>query len=235
MPARPSPPSPERVPRDSRPGDHGRAAQRLARAATRSAPPTLLVVLTEDRGAPRTSAPGDRSVELHRKAAARASAVARRGGAVLLVGDVAAPSDGAAHVVVLLHGDVDHEPVRGRAMPVVLVGLEENAVAGADDLDRAALALAQTDALGDEDRLAVRVRVPSGARAGREVHGGGGEGRCPGGRGDGVDVDVAGEPVDGALLGFDAVAGDLHACCSRVQASSSTVMWKRPLMAAGAP
>jgi hypothetical protein len=29
--------------------------------------------------------------------------------------------------------------------------------------------------LGDEDRLAVRVGVPGGARAGREVHGGGGE------------------------------------------------------------
>jgi hypothetical protein len=61
---------------------------------------------------------------------------------------------------------VDHEPVRSAAVPVVLVGLEEDAVAGPDDLDRAALALAQADALGDEDRLAVRVRVPVGAAPG---------------------------------------------------------------------
>ena len=68
----------------------------------------------------------------------------------------------------------------------------------------------QADALGDEDRLAVRVGVPGGARAGREVHERGGERRRRLGRGDGVDVDVAGEPVGGALLGLDAAAGDLH-------------------------
>jgi hypothetical protein len=43
---------------------------------------------------------------------------------------------------------------------VLLVGLEQDAVAGADDLDRAAAALAQADALGDEDGLAQRVAVP---------------------------------------------------------------------------
>jgi hypothetical protein len=48
---------------------------------------------------------------------------------------------------------------------VVLAGLEEHAVARPDLLDRPALALAQADALGDEDRLAVRVRVPGRARA----------------------------------------------------------------------
>ena len=81
-------------------------------------------------------------------------------------------------LVVLLHGDVGHEPVRRGAVPVVLAGLEEDAVAGADDLDRAALALAEADALGDEDRLAVRVRVPGGSRAGREVDERGGERRA---------------------------------------------------------
>src|SRR3954453_19931125 len=93
-----------------------------------------------------------------------------RRGVVLLVRDVLAPGDRAAAVVVLLHGDVSHEAVGRGAVPVVLAGLEEDAVAGADDLDRSALALAEADALGDEDRLAVRVRVPCGARAGREVH-----------------------------------------------------------------
>ena len=96
------------------------------------------------------------------------------------------------------------------AVPVVLAGLEEDAVPGADLLDRAALALAEADALGDEDRLAVRVRVPGGSRAGREVHARRGERGGRLGCGDGVDVDVAGEPVGRALLGLDASAGDLH-------------------------
>ena len=43
-----------------------------------------------------------------------------------------APGDRAAGLVVLLHGDVDHEAVRRGAVPVVLAGLEEDAVAGAD-------------------------------------------------------------------------------------------------------
>src|SRR3954452_23173554 len=121
-----------------------------------------------------------------------------------------APRDRAAGLVDLLDGDVGHEAVRGGAVPVVLTGLEEHAVAGTDDLDGAALALAEADALGDEDRLAVRVGVPGGARAGCEVHERGGERRCGLGRGDRVDVDVAGEPVGGALLRLDAAAGDLH-------------------------
>src|SRR5829696_6154191 len=118
---------------------------------------------------------------------------------VLLVGDVLTPRDRAAGLVVLLHGDVDHEAVGRGAVPVVLAGLEEDAVAGPDLLKGAALALAQADAFGDEDRLAVRVRVPGGAGARGEVH----ERRCVrGGRlrlGDGVDVDVAGEPVGGTF------------------------------------
>jgi len=55
---------------------------------------------------------------------------------------VFAPGDGAACVVVLLHGDVGHEAVWRGTVPVVFAGLEEHAVAGADDLDRTAFALA---------------------------------------------------------------------------------------------
>src|SRR5262249_6868902 len=117
---------------------------------------------------------------------------------------------GAARVVGLLDGGVGHEAVRGGAVPVVLAGLEEHSVAGPDLLHRPALALAAPDALGDEDRLAVRVRVPGGAGAGGEVDARGGDGRRPGGGGHGVDVDVAGEPVRRALLGVDAASGDLH-------------------------
>ena len=76
-----------------------------------------------------------------------------RAGVVLLVGHVLAPRDRTAGVVVLLHGDVDHEAIGRRAVPVVLAGLEEDAVSRVDLLDGAALALAEADALGYPDRL----------------------------------------------------------------------------------
>jgi hypothetical protein len=78
---------------------------------------------------------------------------------------------------VLLHGEVDHEAVGGGAVPVVLVGLEEHMVAGADDIGGVMLALAQADVFGDEDRLAVRVGVPGRPGVGVEVHCGGRERR----------------------------------------------------------
>jgi hypothetical protein len=55
---------------------------------------------------------------------------------------VLAPSDGAALVIDLLHGEVGHEAVGCGAMPVLLGGLEEDAIAGPDYLDRAAAPLA---------------------------------------------------------------------------------------------
>ena len=56
-------------------------------------------------------------------------------------------------------------------MPMILARLEEHAIVGTDDLDRpASAALAQAEALGDVDGLAVRVRVPRRSGAGREVH-----------------------------------------------------------------
>ena len=62
---------------------------------------------------------GHRSVEL---------AADRRRLRVLLVGDVFAPCDRVAGLVVLLDGDVHYEAARRRAVPVVLAGLEEHAV-----------------------------------------------------------------------------------------------------------
>jgi hypothetical protein len=79
-----------------------------------------------------------------------------------------------------LHGDVGHEAVWRGAVPVVLAGLEEHTVAGSDDLDGTAFALTEPDAFGDEDRLAVRVGVPGGPGARREVDERGGEGRGTG-------------------------------------------------------
>src|SRR3954467_1128605 len=104
-----------------------------------------------------------------------ASAAVAGARVVFVVADVAAPDDGAAGVVVLLHGDVDHEAVGRRAVPVVLAGLEEDAVAGPDDLDRAAFALTEAGTLGDIDGLAVRMGVPRRPRSRREVDQRGGE------------------------------------------------------------
>ena len=56
------------------------------------------------------------------------------------------------------------------AVPVVLTGFEEHAVAGADHLDRAIAALAAADPLEDVDRLADRVGMPRRSRSGGEVH-----------------------------------------------------------------
>jgi hypothetical protein len=53
-------------------------------------------------------------------------------------------------------------------VPVVLSGLEEDTVAGADDLDRSAAALDESDPLGDVDGLAVGVRV-QGSEGSREL------------------------------------------------------------------
>ena|SRR5215211_2085647 len=89
---------------------------------------------------------------------------------VLLVGDVVTPGRGVGFVVDVLHREVGHEAVRRSAMPVLLTGLEEHAVTGADDLDRSAAPLAQAGALRDVDRLAVGVGVPRGPRARREVN-----------------------------------------------------------------
>ena len=55
------------------------------------------------------------------------------------------------------------------AVPVLLAGLEEDAVAWADQLDRPAAALADADTFEHPDRLSVRMRMPGGAGAGREV------------------------------------------------------------------
>ena len=93
----------------------------------------------------------------------------RRRGVVLLVGDVLAPSGVVAGVVDLEHRDVGHEAVGCSPVPVLFAGLEEDAVAGTDRLDRSAAALSATDALDDVDRLAVRVGVPRRPGTWREV------------------------------------------------------------------
>ena len=93
-----------------------------------------------------------------------------RGGGVLLVDDRLELVHDVVLIVAFVDREVGHESVGSCTVPVLLVGLEEDAVPGADDLDRPFAALAQTYALGDEDGLAERVAVPVGAGAGHEVH-----------------------------------------------------------------
>src|SRR5215208_5262740 len=131
-------------------------------------------------------------------------------GAVLLVADVLAPRDGTALVVDFLHRYVGHEAVRGGAVPVVLAGLEEHAVARADYLDRFAAALREADALGDVDGLAVGVGVPRGPRARGEVDAARLQVRGTRRRRDRIDVNRAGEPLARPDHGLDGVPGDLH-------------------------
>src|SRR5579884_224346 len=86
---------------------------------------------------------------------------------VPLVRDGIAPHRCIPGVVHLEHRGMDHEAGGRGAVPVVLIRLEEDAVSGTDHLDRPTAALTEADPLGDPDRLAVRMGVPVGARAGR--------------------------------------------------------------------
>src|SRR5215212_8774906 len=97
------------------------------------------------------------------------SGLDRRRRGVFLVADLLAPVGGGMVVVDLVEREVDHEAAGAGAVPVLLAGLEEDPITRADQLDRPATALAETDALGDVDRLAERVGVPGGPGAGREV------------------------------------------------------------------
>ena len=88
--------------------------------------------------------------------------------AVLLVGDVLEPGHDLSVVVGFLDGDVGHEAVRGRAVPVLLAGFDVDDVAGADLLDAAVPGRDEADAVGDVQGLTLRVVMPGGARAGGE-------------------------------------------------------------------
>ncbi len=122
---------------------------------------------------------------------------------VLLVSNGREPVDDLVLRVCLVDGQVDHQPVGRGPVPVFLVGIEEDAVAGSDDLDWTTASLAQADTFGDEHRLAQRVPVPVGAGTGHEVNqvrGDAGRRRCGG---DLVDVHVAGEPVGRSSCSVD--------------------------------
>jgi hypothetical protein len=82
------------------------------------------------------------------------------GGVVLIVANVFTPVGSDVLVVDFVEREVNHQPGGGGAVPVLLVGLDVDAVARADHFDRAAAALDQSDPLGDEEALSKGVTVP---------------------------------------------------------------------------
>ena len=91
-----------------------------------------------------------------------------------------------------------------------LAGRRVDGIAGPDLDDLAAAGLDEPDALGDVQRLADRVRMPCVARTRSEVDDAGPETRRLHATRDGVEPDVAGEPV-GRGLDRRRLAQDLHA------------------------
>src|SRR3954451_7919113 len=89
-------------------------------------------------------------------------------GAVFLVGDVVEPGHDLTVLVGFLDGDVGHESVGGRAVPVLLTGLDVDDIAGTDLLDGSPAGGDVADAVGDVEGLALRVVVPGSASARRE-------------------------------------------------------------------
>src|SRR5919202_4198176 len=87
---------------------------------------------------------------------------------VLLVGHVLQPGHDLSVGVGFLDGDVGHEAVGGRAVPVLLAGFDVDDVAGADLLDAAVPDGDEADAVADVEGLSLRVVVPGGAGAGGE-------------------------------------------------------------------
>src|SRR4051794_31655205 len=88
--------------------------------------------------------------------------------AILLVGDMLHPCDVPA-VLRLLDRNVRHALMRRRAVPMLVLGRAPQDVAGVEFEDRAAFDLSPADAFGDDQRLAERMGMPSGARAGLEM------------------------------------------------------------------
>src|SRR5437667_4077508 len=124
-------------------------------------------------------------------------------GVVLVVGHVLKPGvlRAAVRARVLPQGEVDHEVVRGGAVPVLLAGgrIDDIAWVRLDDL--AAAGLDQGDALDDVKGLAQAVGVPGGAGARGEpdhVRPGAGGLLAPV---DDVEPDIAGEHLGRSLAG----------------------------------
>jgi hypothetical protein len=61
-----------------------------------------------------------------------------------------------------LDGDMRHRAISTRAVPVTLPRVENDDIARGDSFDRTTIALNPAKAIGDEEKLAKRMRMPSG-------------------------------------------------------------------------
>ena len=123
--------------------------------------------------------------------------VSAGGGVVLLVGHVLSPLGFGAVLALgqtVPNGEVSHEMVRRRPVPVPLRWRAPGSVARPDQQDRAAAGLCETYTLGDVQGLAVGVAVPGGPGAGGEVHRIDLAATLTAG-GDDIEVHIAGEPL----------------------------------------
>src|SRR5947209_665617 len=130
--------------------------------------------------------------------------------AVFVVRDVLTPGCRDSVVVHVEEREMAHEAVWRGAVPVLFARLEEDPVTRLEDLDGAAAPLSAADPLEDVDRLPVRVGMPGGARAGREVHPGRLRARRGRRRGNRVEVHGACEPLARPATGLERVARYLH-------------------------
>src|SRR3954451_23151444 len=152
-------------------------------------------------------------------------------GAVFLVGDVVEPGHDLSVLVRFLDGDVRHEAAGGRAVPVLLTGLDVDDVAGADLLRLGPTSGDVPDAVGDIERLPVGVVVPCGAGAGGEADVGAADRGLVVRVADAVDVNVAGEPVGGTAGGVGGAGGELHGvggCFLGVVGGDGRLLGRRP-------
>jgi hypothetical protein len=61
-----------------------------------------------------------------------------------------------------LDGDMRHRAIGTRSVPVALPWVENDDIPGGDSFNRTAIALNPAKAIGDEEKLAKRMRMPSG-------------------------------------------------------------------------
>ena len=119
---------------------------------------------------------------------------------ILFVGDVFEPIDDFA-IETFLDGEVGHGGGGRGAVPMFFAGRKPDDVSGANFLDGTAPALGAAATGGDDERLAERMGMPSGAGAGLESDGGAGGARRRAGLKEWIDADRASEPIGGAFVG----------------------------------
>src|SRR6516225_1492579 len=152
--------------------------------------------------------------------------------AVLLVTDLFPPVDDLA-IVRLCDGDVAHGGVRRGAMPVLFTRREPDDIAGADLLDRTAVALHPAAAESDDQRLSEWMRVPSGARTRLERYRGTADARWRGRLKRRVEPHGADEVFGWAFRrGLRAVSFDIHQSVSFVatHAAATAALLSCPLI-----